>query len=382
MHPRHSFDERVKVFKSISESGTLPRYLGTAARVLEARFEEVFAAYEKRLLAMDSPLVAEAETREQLRAQARSILGEVAAHLRGRGMPSGTQQSDHLSESIGVSRARGNVHASESLRAVVALSEAALSVVVDNLPPSPTSRTEVAAVALAIQKSIMERVARAGVAYANYLLEKVHESHADERRRISRELHDRVAHFIMVAFRSLELYEMYRDKEPSKAQAKLVHAKNTTQEALELTRSLSRELRSTSAEEGLKVALSELLSTSVPHGIRSWVSVEGDEAVIQPQVVREELFLILREGIRNAVNHSAGSTIKIEVRIAESHVNAAVEDDGRGFEPGEEASHTRGTGLASMQERATLLGGTLDVTSAPSKGTKVEVFLPLPRSRR
>jgi signal transduction histidine kinase len=332
---------------------------------------------------MKSPLVAEPEIREQLRPQARSILGEVARTLRGREASSGTQQSgDQLSTTIGASRASKGVHASESLRAVAALSEAALVVVVDNLPPSPTSRQEVAAVALAIQNSIMERVARAAVAYTNYLLEKVHESHADERRRISRELHDRVAHSIMVAFRSLEIFEMYSTKDPSKAQARLELAKSTTQEALELTRSLSRELRSTLAEEGLEVALSELMDVSVPQDIRSWASVKGEESLITSQV-RGELFLILREGIRNAVTHSRAGNITIEVDINENRVKAAVEDDGRGFEPGEEPNRKSGTGLASMKERATLLGGTIDLVSAPEKGTRIEIFLPLlPRSRR
>src|SRR5215210_1905295 len=171
----------------------LTGYLGIAAEILEARFEEILETYEKLLLAMESPLVDEAETREQLRAHARSTLEEIARSLRSPEIPLATSQAKDQSETIGVSRASGNVHASESLRAVAALSEAALSVVVENLPPSPTSGKEVAAVALTIQKIIMEHAARAGVAYANYLLKKVHESHADERRRISRELHDRVA---------------------------------------------------------------------------------------------------------------------------------------------------------------------------------------------
>lgn len=363
------------------ERGTLPGHLSAAAEILESRFEEIFATYEERLLAMGSPLVAEVETREQLRAQARSILGEVAADLRGQETPSRMQQKDALSETIGASRASKSVHASESLRAVAALSESALSVVIENLPPSPTSRKEIAKVALAIQNSIMERVARAAVTYTNYLLEKVHESHADERRRISRELHDRVAHSITVAFRSLEIFEIYRTKDPSKAQEKLELAKSTTQEALELTRSLSRELRETAAEEGLEVALSDLLNVSIPQDIRSWVLVEGDESLIVPQV-RDELFLIIREGIRNAVAHSGAATITVEVDIDENHARALVQDDGRGFGSGEEVTSVGGTGLASMQERVSLLGGNLNLVSVPGKGTRVEISLPLPGSQR
>ncbi len=70
--------------------------------------------------------------------------------------------------------------------------------------------------------------------------------------------------------------------------------------------------------------------------------------------------------------------ITVEVDIAENQIQAAVEDDGRGFDPG---GKTGGTGLASMKERTSLLGGTLTLTSEPEKGARIEIFLPLPRSR-
>lgn len=63
----------------------------------------------------------------------------------------------------------------------------------------------------------------------------------------------------MVAFRNLELYEMYGSRDPSRARAKLEDAKRTAQEALESARGLSSELRNYSAEEGLEVALSDYL---------------------------------------------------------------------------------------------------------------------------
>ena len=365
------------------EHGALPTHLSIAAELLESRFEEVIAAYEELLLDIGSPLITEAKTREQVMSQARSVLEEVIAVLHGREVPSDVQQmAARLSDNIGVSRASGNVHAFHSLRAVVAFSEAALSVLVDNLPPSSTLGDEIAIVAIVIQKSFMERVMRAAFAYANYLLQKTNESHTDERRRISRELHDRVAHSIMVAFQSLELYAVYEAKDPSKAQARFNLAKSSTQEALELTRSLSRELRSTSAEEGLEAALADLLNISVPQDIWSWVSVEGDESLLAPQV-RDQLFLILREGVRNAVTHADASVITIEVKINGNQVKAAVEDDGGGFDPDKEAPQSDdGTGLASMRERASLLGGTVTLVSDPGKGTRVEIVFPLlPRNR-
>lgn len=83
------------------------------------------------------------------------------------------------------------------------------------------------------------------------------------------------------------------------------------------------------------------------------------------------------------MTHSRAGTITIEVTINENQVEATVEDDGRGFEPGEETTRASGAGLASMKERAALLGDTVGLMSTPGKGTRIEVYLPLlPRSRR
>lgn len=356
--------------------------LEQAADVIETRSEEIIAAYERRLLEMDSPLVAKASTREQLKAQARSVLRDVAIALRSKEQSSRIKpDEDILSEGIGASRARERVHPSESLRAVAALSEATLSEVVDNLPPSHASRHQVAAVALAIQQIVMERVARASVSYVNYLLHKAHESHADERRRIGRELHDRVAHSIMAVFRSLELHEMYKTQGSPKAEEKLEFAKEMAQEALKLARDLSSELRHSSAEEGLEVALSEHLRIIVPPDLDARLSAKGDESVLAPEV-RDELFLILREAVRNSVTHARAQKIRIELRTAQDSVSASVEDDGEGFDPGEAKVSSNGTGLASMEERVALLGGTLNLFSAPGGGTRVEVSVPLPRRPR
>jgi len=366
----------------VIEYEVLASHLAAAAEVLEERFEEVLEVYEEQLLRMGSTLVAEAEAYEQLRVHAYCVLKEVTKSLGRVESPSCMQQQrgNQLPETIGAFMACRDLQARESLEVGVALSNAALSVVVDNLPESLTSGRGTATIASAIQSSVMEHVAGGVVAYTNFLLGKVHEAHVDERRRISRELHDEVAHSIIVAFRSLELYELYRATAPSKAPPKLEVAKRAVQEALERTRNLSRELRNFPVTEGLEMALSDLLCTSISQGVQASISVEGDELLLSSQV-RGELFLILREGIRNAVTHSRASTIAIEVDINKNWARSTIEDNGRGFEPAKEAAQPNGAGLASIRERTSLLGGTLNLTSEPDKGTKIEIFLPLARSR-
>src|SRR5918994_1210140 len=122
---------------------------------------------------------------------------------------------------------------------------------------------------------------------------------AEERKRISRELHDRVAHAMGVVHQSLELHEVLKHTDPETARAKIALAKETTKEAMSLTRNLSQELRGKEVQAGLSAALSDLLETAVPPGLDCAVCVEGEEALITPHV-REEMFVILREGVRNA----------------------------------------------------------------------------------
>ncbi|MEJ7871309.1 MAG: PAS domain-containing protein [Rubrobacteraceae bacterium] len=210
---------------------------------------------------------------------------------------------------------------------------------------------------------------------------------AEERKRISRELHDRVAHSMGVVHQSLELYEVFKKGKPSQAAAKMKLAREMTREALDLTRNISRELDNTEAGDGLSAALSNLLKTSVPPGLESSISVEGDESLIPPRV-REQLFLILREAVRNAVSHSGAGRLGIEVKVIPDRVVGwvvgCVEDDGRGFEGAYEGNGDNGAsgrGLHSMRERAELVGGALKLSSTPGMGTTIQASVPLNADR-
>ena len=198
---------------------------------------------------------------------------------------------------------------------------------------------------------------------------------AEERKRISRELHDRVAHAMGVVHQSLELHEALKHSDPEMARAKMNLAKETTKEAMGLTRGLSQELRSVETKDGFSTALSNLLETTVPPGLQYHVSVEGEEALVPPHV-REQLFVILREGVRNAVSHSGAGRVDVRVRVSSKEVAGHVEDDGWGFAE-EDGS---GGGIRSMRERANLVGGTLELSSNPGVGTIVKAAIPLKKA--
>ena len=197
---------------------------------------------------------------------------------------------------------------------------------------------------------------------------------ATERERISRELHDRVAHSMGVAHQSLQLYEALAQKDPIRARGRLQTAKEMTETALEQTRNLSAELRRSETENGLVPALQDLLEVAVPDDVEAEFSTSGVESSLSDHQ-RGQLYLILREAVRNAVRHSGCRHLTVRLDITPEKVSGFVEDDGSGF--GDNGDGEDGLGLRSIRERAALLDGTARVYSSPQGGAGVRVFLPL-----
>ena len=119
-----------------------------------------------------------------------------------------------------------------------------------------------------------------------------------------------------------------------------------------------------SRKEGLEPALSELLEDTLSPEVSLEITVEGEEGLLSP-AIRDQLFLILREAVRNALAHSGMSTLGVAARVTEREAVGLVEDDGSDF----------------MEERAALVGGQCLIVSVPSKGTRVEVVVPASATR-
>ncbi|MGE5311003.1 MAG: sensor histidine kinase, partial [Nitrospirota bacterium] len=91
------------------------------------------------------------------------------------------------------------------------------------------------------------------------------------------------------------------------------------------------------------------------------------------------IYRIFQEALTNIDRHSQASHVSIQVEVLESAASFLVHDNGRGFDVNEIESGRgadRGLGLAAMRERATMLGGTLDITSRRDAGTKICLSVP------
>jgi len=90
------------------------------------------------------------------------------------------------------------------------------------------------------------------------------------------------------------------------------------------------------------------------------------------------IYRIVQEALTNVAKHAEASRVAVRVQVSRDGIVAIVTDDGRGFDvPAVIGSRERGLGLFGMQERVSLVGGTLRIGSAPEQGTEVEIHIPV-----
>lgn len=231
-----------------------------------------------------------------------------------------------------------------------------------------------------LEESLSRRVRESADSYHSFLLNLVREAQEEERRRIARELHDRIGHGISVAHQQLALSEAYRAADAARASAKIGVVQQAIQETMENLRQLTSELHPQTPVRSLEKSLIGFLEEVENDDVSVVLDVSGDESWAEPQV-RDEAFLIVREAVRNALTHGNPLMVLVRVNIAPHELSASVQDNGCGFDPAA-ARGRGGVGMTSMRERAELLDGQVVITSEAGQGCLVELFMPLKRQSR
>jgi signal transduction histidine kinase/ligand-binding sensor domain-containing protein len=202
-----------------------------------------------------------------------------------------------------------------------------------------------------------------------------------ERTRIARELHDTLLqsfHGLLLRFQAVS--ELLPDR--SEAKEKLDSAIEQAAEAITEGRDAVMGLRdSTVLSNDLAAAISALAgdlgvdANSSPPAFR--VAVEGESRDLHP-IVRDEIYRIAAESLRNSFRHARARQIEVEIRYDPEQFRLRVRDDGKGIDPavlGAKATEKH-YGLPGMSERATLIGGKVVVWSEVDAGTEVELRVP------
>ena len=198
-----------------------------------------------------------------------------------------------------------------------------------------------------------------------------------ERNRIAREIHDSLGHALTAQTILLENALLFLPPEADRAKGYLMTATESAYQALrEVSKSVST-LRTHSLQEA---PLSQTIPALVKDMCQS-AHIVPDYLVDLPEVLPEEInlavFRIVQEALTNIVKHGQAQLVQVRLGANSNRLHLQVLDNGKGFDPGK---NTSGFGLRGMRERATALGGTCQIWSAPGAGCRISVILPLPQS--
>jgi signal transduction histidine kinase len=203
------------------------------------------------------------------------------------------------------------------------------------------------------------------------------EQHEDERRRLSRELHDETAQVFSVVKMELGLL---RDRVPGDTASRLDHILALIDTGIRSIRSVTNDLRPSLLDDlGLLPALRSLV---VDFGERSGIETGLAVPPSLPPLSREAelaLFRALQEALSNVLRHAEARTVDIEISINPGGVLLQVIDDGRGLPVGmttEKLEIDGHMGLAGMRERITALGGSVRFASNRGTGATLQVVVP------
>jgi signal transduction histidine kinase len=218
-------------------------------------------------------------------------------------------------------------------------------------------------------------MAHRGVQDSNEALRRINDILEEQMKRIARELHDEAGQ--LLASVHLALHALSRDLAPP-ARDRIRDARALLDRIEEQLRRISHELRPQILDDlGLVPAL-EFLGDGVSRRSGIPVVVVGSEEHRLPPVVETALYRVVQEALNNSVRHSRATAVSVTVRREDVQVRCSIEDNGVGFDPSaNRAGVDRGLGLIGIRERIVSLSGTLDIHSAPSRGTRVEVTIPL-----
>jgi signal transduction histidine kinase len=201
----------------------------------------------------------------------------------------------------------------------------------------------------------------------------------EERRRIARELHDQMGQNLTAL--NLGLKSLY-DAGPEKLQDAIVPLQDLASQTARDLHRVALELRPASLDDlGLVKAIRNLAATwSVQCSIEVDVEASQYTAAGISTEVETAVYRIIQEALNNVAKHSRAKRTTIILQRAADHIQTIIEDDGCGFDTTKRhrvADHSGGLGVSGIRERLSLLGGTLEIESAPHQGATLIARIPV-----
>ena len=202
----------------------------------------------------------------------------------------------------------------------------------------------------------------------------------EERKRVAREIHDGPAQSMANVVLRMEFCEKLLDIDSEKARQELKELKEVVRNNLQDVRKIIFDLRPMALDDlGLIPALRRYLEDyRDKNGLAVEAVFRGPERRLAP-ALEIALFRLIQEALNNVRKHAHANKVEVTLEIKPKMIISGVKDDGTGFDLRQAMAANNGDsfGLISMKERAELLGGHLDIKTAPGRGTEVIFKIPV-----
>jgi signal transduction histidine kinase len=204
------------------------------------------------------------------------------------------------------------------------------------------------------------------------------------RRRLSRELHDEIGQTLALLQIQITNAQAALENRPDVLREQLQRARSLVEKTVQTIRNISLLLRPALLDDlGLVPALQFQLDDFLR---RSGIACEFVEENVSGELtdaVKTCVYRVVQEALHNCEKHSEASKARVTVRQESESLLVDVEDNGRGFVLNQKGMphRTTGLGLLGIRERAAIAGGSLVIDSAPGRGTRITVRIPLPAAK-
>jgi two-component system sensor histidine kinase DegS len=208
---------------------------------------------------------------------------------------------------------------------------------------------------------------------------KIIEAQEEERKRLSREIHDGPAQMLAnVMMRSDLIERIFRERSAEEAFEEMKNFKKMVRSALYEVRRIIYDLRPMALDDlGLIPTLKKYLQTTEEyhHSAKiTFINLGQDRRLLTKYEV--SLFRLIQESVHNAMKHAQAKEIEVKVELRKDRLIVVVKDDGKGFDLNEVKFQS--FGIIGMKERVELLDGEISIDSKVGSGTTVRIEIPIP----
>jgi len=207
---------------------------------------------------------------------------------------------------------------------------------------------------------------------------RIIEAQEEERKRLSREIHDGPAQMLAhVMMRSDLLERVCRERGPDEVINEIRDFKRMVRSSLYEVRRIIYDLRPMALDDlGLIPTLRKYLQTVQEYNSPKISFLHVGQENRLPSHLEVAIFRLIQESVQNALKHAESSEIQVKLEIHKNHINVVIRDNGKGFDPNTKKKDNA-FGLVGMKERVDLLEGKLEIHSKIGAGTIVAIQIPL-----